>query len=136
MAKNNQNKAQPKEAPEATEATEAPEPTEPTAQTTADQAAPAEAAAVQPLENKDMPCVNCGDNAAPLPIGFNDIMAKAIKDETGNVRVHFIGNYQGPVTYFGEYEGCIDCPDVFANPNDVQKLVDTGVWAIAIPPEA
>jgi hypothetical protein len=101
-------------------------------------AVPVEPAAEQAATQgePDMACANCGDNT-PLPNAFNETTANATKREDGFVQLKFTGGYEGPVTYFGLYDGCISCPPVWADPNDVARLLNTGVWAVveAAPPD-
>jgi hypothetical protein len=48
----------------------------------------------------------------------------------GTVMLRYVGIEEGGITYFGKYVGCKDCPPVHATGDDMQRLLDTGKWAL------
>lgn len=48
----------------------------------------------------------------------------------GTVEMEYIGRYEAPVTYFGKYAGCTQCPAARVDAGDVARMEATGAWRV------
>ncbi len=99
---------------------------QPETQAPAPESAPVAAASTE----TDMACATCGGQpVAPTPFeGFVESRSADGSPPAGWVLMKFTGTYAAPVTYLGQYAGCVTCPPVPVNPGDVARLEGTGVW--------
>ena len=74
----------------------------------------------------------CGGNNAAVQAAAQDAPRRTLPtvEADGTVKLRFVGIEQGGITYFGKYVGCKDCEPVHATGDDVQRLLDTGKWAL------
>lgn len=78
----------------------------------------------------------CGGNAQAVEVAAQDVHRRTLPtfESDGTVMMRFVGNQVGAVSYNGgagrQYDGCAECPSVSVHPDDVQRLQDTGVWAL------
>lgn len=84
------------------------------------------------IEGRKQIMACCGGNSAAVEQAAQDVNRRTLPtfESDGTVLMKYVGPYEAPVTYFGKYSGCKDCPPVHAAGDDVQRLQDTGVWAL------
>lgn len=94
------------------------------------------------IDGRKQPMSCCGGNKTASEqlardLSFGRTLPEIPIDSDGMVAMAFTGPYEAPVTYNGaagrSYSGCRSCPVAKVHPDDVQKLADTGVWAVARP---
>jgi hypothetical protein len=108
----------------------APAKAEVTAQPEAQQPAPENAPVAEASTETDMACATCGGvPAGPTQFeGFVESRSVDGSPPAGWVLMKFTGTYVAPVTYLGQYSGCVTCTPVYVNPGDVSRLEGTGAW--------
>lgn len=86
------------------------------------------------IESRRLIMSCCGGNKSASEIAgaalANERLIPFVEPDTGLVLMRYIGNQEGPVTYFGAYVGCVTCEPVGVKPNDVEKMQNTGLWAL------
>lgn len=88
------------------------------------------------IEGRKQIMACCGGNAIAVEQAGQDVNRRTLPtyEGDGTVLMRYVGNYAAAVGYNGNagrsYSGCKDCAPVNVHPDDIQRLQDTGVWAL------
>lgn len=84
------------------------------------------------IEGRKQVMACCGGNNAATTAALQDGQRRTLPhvEADGTVMLRYVGIEAGGITYFGKYTGCATCEPVAAQGDDVQRLLDTGKWAL------